>query len=181
MANDIWFFSDPHFDHANFLKFKDDEGNFCRAFDTVKSMNETMIQNYIALVKPHDKVYWMGDVTLRPNSLARIMCRLPGHKRLIGGNHDDLKNYELTRWFEKVGIWRIFKEHNIVVSHIPMHHDCFRHKVQYNVHGHTHQRHIMIGNGPNYRRDPRYENVSCELTSYGPIHLDEVKARLRPL
>ena len=179
--SDIWLISDPHFDHNNFLKFTNDDGTKCRPFDTIEDMNELIIQNCITRVKHQDKFYWLGDITMRPNQLGRIMSRIPGHKRLIGGNHDQLQDFELTRWFEKVGIWRIFKEENFVASHVPMHYDCFRHKVQYNVHGHTHGKHIMIGSGKTYRRDPRYVNISVENTDYGPLHIEEIKALFQPL
>jgi calcineurin-like phosphoesterase family protein len=164
--SDIWFISDTHWDHAKFLTFLGKDGKPIRAFSSVEEMNEIMIQNWIKRVKPQDKIYHLGDVTMRPNQFARIVCRLPGHKRLIGGNHDDLKNYELTRWFEKVGIWRVFKDHNFVATHIPIPEGQFRHKVQYNVHGHIHQN--LLG-GP-------YINVCVEHTDYGPKHIDEIKA-----
>lgn len=168
---DIFFTSDTHFDHANFLKFRHDDGSLIRPFPDVEFMNEHMIANWNSVISPRDKVYHLGDVTFKPNKFAAIATRLNGHKRLIGGNHDDLKNFELTRWFDKVSIWRIFKDHDFVCTHIPIPSDQFRHKVHYNVHGHIHQ---------NVIDNPRYVNVCVEQTNYAPLSIEQVKARFRP-
>lgn len=169
MAN-IFFTSDHHFDHANFLNFKDDKGNKIRPFATVEEMNETMIERWNSVIRPQDKVWHLGDVTFRPNQFARIASRLNGHKRLIGGNHDDLKNYELTRWFEKVQIWRIFKDEGFICTHVPILAGQFRYKVQYNVHGHIHQ---------NVIDDPQYVNICVEQTNYTPLSMEELRARFK--
>ena len=169
---DIFFTSDHHFDHANFLNFKDDNDNKIRPFDTVEEMNETMIERWNSVIKPQDKVWHLGDVTFRPNQFARIASRLHGHKRQIGGNHDDLKNYELTRWFEKVQIWRIFKDEEFVCTHIPILPGQFRYKVKYNVHGHIHQ---------NVIDDPQYVNICVEQTNYTPLSMEEVRARFKEI
>lgn len=166
----IFFTSDHHFDHANFLNFKDDNGNKIRPFETVEEMNETMIERWNSVIKVQDKVWHLGDVTFKPNQFARIASRLHGHKRLLVGNHDDPKNYELTRWFEKVQLWRIFKDENFVCTHIPIRIDQFRGKVQFNVHGHIHQ---------NVIDDPQYVNICVEQTNYTPLSMDELKERLK--
>lgn len=168
----IFFTSDSHFDHANFLKFKDDNLHPIRDFPSVEAMNELMIERWNSVVTPQDKIYHLGDVTFRVKDFHKIVSRLNGHKRLVLGNHDDPKNYELTRWFDKIGIWRIFKEENFVCTHVPIPPDQFRHKVQYNVHGHIHQ---------NVIDDPRYVNVCVEQTDYTPLSMDQLKARFKCL
>lgn len=169
MAN-IFFISDTHFDHANMLNFQDNDGKRFRGdiFQDVEAMNETMIENWNKVVQVQDKVYHLGDVTFRVNKLAAIMCRLNGHKRLLVGNHDDPKNMELTRWFEKVQMWRIFKDENFICTHVPIRQDQFRYKVQFNVHGHIHQ---------NVIDDPQYINICVEQTNYTPVSMDELKTK----
>lgn len=166
----IFFVSDTHFDHANFLRFTDDQGNKIRPFHSVDEMNETIIERWNSVVTPQDKIYHLGDVTFKPNNFARIITRLNGHKRMLVGNHDDVKNYELTRWFEKVQLWRIFKSENFVCTHIPIPKDQFRHKVRYNVHGHIHQ---------NVINDPQYINVCVEQINYTPISIEELKVKFK--
>jgi calcineurin-like phosphoesterase family protein len=178
MSGDIWFLSDPHFGHGNILKFKDSEGNLMRGsrFKTIEEHDEYIVDACNRKgVKYPDKFYWLGDMSFRVRDLGNHLSRIKAHHRLIAGNHDDLKNYELTRHFEKIGIWRIFKEHDFVATHVPIPLDQFRYKVTYNVHGHTHQNLVMNGAEP----DPRYVNVCCEHTDYEPLNVDELKSRFK--
>jgi calcineurin-like phosphoesterase family protein len=171
-VRDIFFISDTHFDHANILKFEDNEGKKFRGdiFKDVSEMNEVMIDNWNEIVKPQDIIYHLGDVTFRVKDLGRIMSRLNGHKRLLVGNHDDPKNFELTRWFEKVGMWRLFKDEGFICTHVPIRADQFRYKVTHNVHGHIHQNTID---------DEQYVNVCVEKTNYMPLSMDEVIQKCR--
>jgi calcineurin-like phosphoesterase family protein len=93
------------------------------------------------------------------------MTRLQGKKRLVLGNHDVIKNTELIKHFQKVSLWRIFKEEGFICSHIPLRKEQFRHKVVLNVHAHIHQNKID---------DPAYMNVCVEHTGFAPVHMDEI-------
>ena len=84
----IWFFSDPHFGHANIIE------HCQRPFASVEEMNEKLIKNYQELVMPGDDVYFLGDVALHGHE--KILKRLPGNKHLIIGNHDWNKNNRIT-------------------------------------------------------------------------------------
>lgn len=170
MSN-IFFVSDTHFDHENFLKFTDDAGNKIRPFSSVEEMNEFMIERWNSVVRDEDKIYHLGDVTMRAKDFARIASRLKGHKRLLLGNHDDGKDVNLTRWFQKVQLWRLFKDQNFVCTHIPIRSEQFR-KVQYNVHGHIHQ---------NVIDDPQYVNVCVEQTNYTPLSMEELVAKFKKI
>lgn len=162
---DIWFISDTHFEHANILKFTGDDGERIRPeFRDVHHMNEQIIENWNSVVKPGDKVWHLGDFAFGNKKIAeRIIKRLHGRKRLCVGNHDQVK--EIAPFFEKVVLWRIFKEHNFTCTHIPMRLEQLR-KTAFNVHGHIHQ---------NMMNDPRFINVCVEHTDYHPVHLEEVK------
>lgn len=165
---DIWFISDHHFFHVNILKFTDSKGNRIRPeFNTIEEMHEDMVNKHNSVVKTTDKVYFQGDVTFKYGSeFNSLMSRLNGHKRLLIGNHDRIKGTNLLNWFEKVEMWKFFKEHGFVCSHFPLLKDQFIHKVKANVHGHTHQ---------NIINQPEYINVCCEILKNKPIHLDEIK------
>lgn len=78
----IWFYSDPHFWHARIIKLCE------RPFDSVEEMNEKLIRNYQELVKPGDKVYFLGDFGFQKSESQKILRRLPGEKHIIIGNHD---------------------------------------------------------------------------------------------
>lgn len=168
MSN-IWVISDTHFNHTNILKFKDDKGKKFRGdlFKDVTEMNEKMISNWNDVVRPEDKVYHLGDVYFgHHNDADKILSRLMGKKRLIVGNHDTIygKGNPLHKHFQKIYMWRLFKEHNMLLTHVPVHKGTFR-KVEYNVHGHIHQ------NDP---YDKEYINVCVERTDYKPVHIEEV-------
>jgi calcineurin-like phosphoesterase family protein len=166
-VTDIWFISDTHFSHANFLEFVDDDGERIRPFASIDEMDELMIARWNERVRDGDRVYHLGDVSFGKSRLPSIMARLRGSKRLILGNHDEVRDYRLLEHFKKVTLWRIFKEHNFVCTHIPLAIDQMR-KVKFNVHGHIHQ-----------QKSPteRHINICVEQTGYAPVHLDELLAR----
>lgn len=164
----IWFISDTHFSHANFLGFLDDNGNKIRQFTSVEEMDEHMIAKWNERVRDGDRVYHLGDVSFGKSRLPSIMARLRGSKRLVLGNHDEVRDYRLLEYFKKITLWRIFKEHNFVCTHIPLAPDQMR-KVQFNVHGHIHQQQSP---------SERHICVCVEHTGYAPVHLDELLSHI---
>jgi calcineurin-like phosphoesterase family protein len=170
MIHDKWFISDTHFFHANVLKFKDLAGHKVRPFQDVKEMNEYMIKKWNSVVKDNDNVYHLGDVTFDyGKEFNQLMSRLKGRKRLILGNHDKIKGTNLLDWFEKVDLWKGFKEHNFTASHIPLMLQSLRDGA-YNVHGHVHQ---------NSLNNPNYINVSVEVRDYTPVNIDEISEEIK--
>lgn len=168
MAN-IWVISDTHFNHVNMLGFLDEKGRKFRGdrFKDVTEMNETIIQNWNAVIKPEDKVYHLGDVYFGNQQDAdTILSRLMGKKRLIVGNHDVIygKGNPLHKHFQKIYMWRLFKEFNMVLTHVPIHKESFR-KVEYNVHGHIHEK-AAFGK--------EYINVCVEKTDYKPVNIEDI-------
>lgn len=164
---DIFFIGDTHFFHANIMRFTDRNGDrIRREFTTLDECHEAMIERWNARVKPTDTVYHLGDVSFKYGSeLCSVMSRLNGRKRLIVGNHDDVTQPSLVKWFERIYLWRKFKDDGFTCTHIPSRLDQLRGSL-FNVHGHIH-RGVMT--------DPRYINVSVEVIDYRPVHLDEIK------
>lgn len=157
------------FNHENILKFTGSDGKKFRGdiFDDVNHMNETMIDNWNRLVKPEDKIYHLGDVYFGNQQEAeKILSRLNGKKRLIVGNHDTIygKGNVLQKHFQKIYMWRLFKEFNMCLTHVPIHESSFR-KVEYNCHGHIHQ-----------RESPTKQHICIcvEHTNYTPVNIEEV-------
>lgn len=168
MSN-IWVISDTHFNHSNILKFKDKDDKYFRGdlFKDINHMNETIINNWNSVIKPQDKVYHLGDVYFGNQQEAeKILSRLNGKKRLIVGNHDTIygKGNVLQKYFQKIYMWRLFKEFDMCLTHVPINEDNFR-KVNWNVHGHVHQNDSPKG---------PYINVCVEKTNYAPVHIEEV-------
>jgi len=87
----IWFTADWHLFHENIIKYCD------RPFKNRHHMNKTLLENYHAVVKDTDEVYFVGDLTMwGQNNFDRmqsIVEALPGTKHLILGNHDRFKPF----------------------------------------------------------------------------------------
>ena len=181
---DIWVISDTHFRHQNILKFTDSAtGNLVRGhlFKDVDEMDEHMIEKWNSVVKQGDIVYHLGDVVMGDKEwFKKNWPRLNGSKRLIVGNHDDIKFLSAGGFFSKVGMWRMFPEFGLMFSHVPLHQsnllrltekggkwpdDC---ESLLNVHGHIHQ---------NPSPEGPYRNVSVEAVDYTPVNIDELRVK----
>lgn len=165
-VKDIWFISDTHFGHSNFLNFKDSNGNQIRKFANVKEMDDFMITNWNENIKPGDKVYHLGDVAMGNPAAANTLGKLHGHKRLILGNHD-VVNQDLTKHFRKISMWRVFREYDFICSHVPLREDSMM--TTFNLHGHIHQ---------NPSPSNRHMNLCVEHTGYKPVHLEDILTEL---
>ncbi len=129
-----------------------------------------MVKKWNSVVKDHDFVYHLGDVTFKyDKDFNNLMSRLKGQKRLILGNHDKIKGTNLMDWFQKVDLWKGFKEHNFTASHIPLMLQSLRDGA-YCVHGHVHQ---------NSLNNPNYINVSVEVRDYTPVHIDTIGEEIK--
>lgn len=170
MSN-IFLISDQHYSHANFLNFLDVAGNKIRPFFNVEEMDEYMIFCHNSVVRPQDKVYFLGDVCFSLKTLDRIMPQLNGTKVLIKGNHDNLKLAQYQKYFKDVRGSHQLDE--FVLSHIPLHPDSLGRWAKGCIHGHTHEKHIMLDGV----KDPRYINVCVEQINYTPISLEEIKSK----
>jgi calcineurin-like phosphoesterase family protein len=80
----LFFTSDTHFFHENVIKHCN------RPFQTVKEMNEHIIQKWNEVVPKDATVFHLGDVSLTadPHELEEVLRRLNGDKYLIMGNHE---------------------------------------------------------------------------------------------
>lgn len=176
MSRDIWIISDTHFNHTNILTFTDSNtGLKVRPeFDTVEQMNECMIENWNSVVKQGDIVYHLGDVLMGDKEgFKSLWAKLNGSKRLIVGNHDDVKFMSSGSFFKKVMMWRMFPEFGLLMSHVPLHESALwrgkgTDKQMVNVHGHIHQN--PAPEGP-------YKCVCVEQINYTPVNIEELRVK----
>ena len=173
---ETWFCSDHHFGHRNIINFKDNEGNPLRPFDTWEEMDETLVNNHNKVVGQKDRVYFLGDVAMN-RSQIRTVGRLNGRKVLIRGNHDIFKLKDYTDYFDDIRAYKIYPNHGIICSHIPVHPNQISNRFGYNVHGHLHCNFVTEKEGWK-TKDKRYLNVCVEQTNYTPITFEEVLKRL---
>jgi calcineurin-like phosphoesterase family protein len=165
--------SDSHFGHANtFLKFKQADGvTPLRPFTSVEEMDETMVENWNRVVKPHDKVYHLGDVVINRKYLSTL-GRLNGDKVLIKGNHDIWHLKDFAEHFRDIRGYHVMD--GLIMSHVPIHVDSLA-RFGCNVHGHLHINRVLMAGGS---IDPRYFNVGVECINYTPMSLEDVKSAI---
>lgn len=170
----IWLCSDWHLAHENIYKFTytDADGAVRRVRERFKDAQEGddyMMQRWNELVKPEDHVWHLGDVTMERSSNAKQwfvnkIHSLPGHKRLILGNHDHLA----MDVYRDAGFQKIKGSHkidNLLLSHYPLHESTIPLWASVNCHGHIHQ---------NPAPSLRHMNLCVEVTNYEPVPLDTV-------
>lgn len=171
---DIWVISDTHFNHKNILNFTDFSGKKVRDFASVDEMNEVMIERWNECVKPGDKIYHLGDVFFgHIDWIVNNWHRLNGKKRLVVGNHDDIPNIVKRGMFEKVEMWRMFSEFNLLLTHVPVHESTlgerrFKDRPMINVHGHIHS---------NPSPSLLHRCVCVEQIDYRPVNIEELMVR----
>lgn len=122
-----FFTSDTHIGHKSLVKgiSKWPDSAQCRDFDTVEEMDETIINNINAVVKPGDILYHAGDVCLgNSTSLINFMNRLNcKNVHLFLGNHDHkiMSKPDNRKLFIKVREAGKIKINNqdIIINHFP--------------------------------------------------------------
>lgn len=184
MAHDLWFSSDWHLSHTNIITYAG------RPFGSAREMNEALVTYHNELVRPSDKFYHLGDVSMiRPRYVAEWVWRFNGHKRLVRGNHDiyHTSEYIETGW-EEIYASRVLN--GLIFTHIPIHPaSCGRFRA--NIHGHTHEKENFPPaervqykfTGESTKQPIKtpfpYINISVEQTAYRPINMDELDKRIQ--
>ena len=170
MAN-TFVISDTHFNHDAILTFKDYAGKPPRVFDSVDHMNQCMLDNWNDTVGPNDTVIHCGDVLFGHNKvdwLAANFAKLPGKKRLVLGNHDNVKF--LAPFFKDIQLW--IQKDDLIFTHTPLHPSTLAEAHRFgdgdilNVHGHIHS---------NPSPDGPYKCVCVEQINFTPVNIDALR------
>ena len=164
MSGNIWFTADPHYGHANIIRFQE------RPYADLDEMHEALIQNYNDLVQDGDMVYILGDFSFQRNP-DPVFYRLKGQKHLILGNHDKLKLIKHLPWAWIKDVYKLKvkdrddKQIKIWLSHYA--HRAWPHSHHGSIHlyGHSH------GNMPDFGRST---DVGVDAWDYKPVHLDTI-------
>ena len=159
--------ADLHVGHPGVCRFlKADGVTKLRPWDNTTDMDDALVEAWNDTVSPTDKVYVLGDVALNKKELSTI-ARLNGDKVLIKGNHDVYKLSDYMPYFRDVRGCHVLDGY--ILTHVPIHPDCLEGRWKGNIHGHLHDRRIMLDGEP----DPRYLCVSMEQIDFRPILLEE--------
>jgi calcineurin-like phosphoesterase family protein len=139
-------------------------------------MDDFMLTAWNETVDDQDIVYHLGDVYMGSKG-REILPKLKGRKRLILGNHDVGKDKILLSNFQKIGVWRMWPEYGVLLTHVPVHESTFTmpRKDQsnglINCHGHTHRELVDANN----TAEDRYYNACVEWHDYKPFPIEQIK------
>lgn len=157
----IFFTADTHFGHTKIIEY-------CkRPFSSVEEMDETLVHNWNATIRPIDTVYHLGDFAFRRHE--EYFSRLNGIKHLITGNHDGAKVRSLG-WasvqpyyeLEIAGRWAI-------LCHYPFKTWNGLHRGNVNLFGHVHGGQPATHNAL---------DVGVDCWNFRPIRMVEILQRM---
>lgn len=155
MSN-VWFTSDLHLGHKT--------AAYLRGFSSVEE-HDAHILAKLQIVGKKDKLFVLGDVAWRPQSLM-LLHDAPGIKELIFGNHDKLQIACYLKVFPKVHGFRRYKD--FWLSHCPIHHQEI-YRCTANIHGHIHN-----GSATKQPEDHRYFNVNIDMNDMDVVNFDTI-------
>jgi calcineurin-like phosphoesterase family protein len=167
--------ADPHFGHWGVCKFLRSDGTKLRPWDNPDEMDEVLVQRWNETVRPIDTVYVLGDVAINRRCLP-ILSRLNGKKNLIKGNHDIFQMKDYVPHFKDIRAYHYIDGY--MMSHIPIHTESLG-RYKCNIHGHIHDREVLLPTVIERRIDARYLCVSVEHIDYTPIEWDAALERIR--
>ena len=148
-----WFTSDLHLGHVNIGKFRHciPDSFLVEAEGDSTLANSLWIKHYwMRNVRPNDTVYCLGDNAFTEEGID-LLASLPGTKKMMGGNHDDLPVTSYMRAFDVIRGCQKLRNRRGWVSHFPIHSSELW--SNFCNHGHTHFTEID---------DWRYINMCCD-------------------
>lgn len=161
----LFFTSDTHFYHTNIIKYCD------RPFNSVKEMNQFMIDRWNSMINEKDTVYHLGDFALCGKSnLEKLLNRLNGKIVLCAGSHDRISLF--TKFPDKIVEVKDINLIKIKGYTIFMSHYCHRiwpmsHYNSYHCFGHNHCKLNTTGLG-------KVLDVGVDCHGYSPWSLEEL-------
>jgi calcineurin-like phosphoesterase family protein len=161
--------ADLHLGHEAIAKW--------RGFETSNEHDEHLIEKWNSVVKKRDITYILGDITNEKNKYYSLLDRLYGRKIAILGNHDLPKHSkQLLNHVDYIG--GIMKYKGIFLSHCPVHSMELDYRISRNIHGHLHEKSIMIMNeNGELIKDKRYHCVSVEQVDFKPVSLLDLRIK----
>lgn len=134
---DTFFISDTHFDHKSIIHLSK------RPFETVSDMNEALIANWNAMIRPKDTVWHLGDFSMGSDQPASVFAdRLNGNIHLIEGNHDQKTVRDCANSFASIDLIKTISVDGqlIVLCHYPMREWDKAWRSSWHLFGHVHSR-----------------------------------------
>jgi calcineurin-like phosphoesterase family protein len=126
-------------------------------FKTDKEMSEHIVSCWNKTVSKNDIVYLLGDVGDK-DFINEYVSKLRGKIVLILGNHDGYSKTFYRECFDYVYNKPFWLSRRILLSHFPQPVE----EGKINIHGHTHDIKLSLGN---------YFNVSADVVGYTPVKM----------
>ncbi len=161
-----WITSDWHLGHKAII-------DHCyRPFSNVNEMDDTIIRNYLSVVKEKDIVYLIGDFAWAAFYFHEVLPILPGQIFFILGNHDEKMRNIIRRYvqvIDRLSHVRI-NGYRVILSHYPLESWYGQRSHSYHLHGHLH------GNTHrgHFRVIPRRIDVSVDAWKFKPASFEEI-------
>ncbi len=161
----IFVTADTHFDHPNII------GHCDRPFKNADEMNQTLVDNWNAVVQSRDIVYILGDFAFQGH--RHWIHATKGKKILITGNHDKM-SYDILKDFRdvhslldtRIGGQKVTMCHYPMVSWRASFHGAWH------LYGHTHGRTIEYDDKPMF-------DVGVDVWDYAPVPWDVVRMKMQ--
>jgi calcineurin-like phosphoesterase family protein len=164
--SEIWLTSDTHLAHNKDFIWKP------RGFNSIKEMNETIIERWNSVVGYNDIVYHLGDVMLGNNEEGlKLLSQLNGNIILALGNHDTDTRVQLFKTIKNIkdvqmGYRIKVGKKTFILSHYPqLVANGDDKKPIYSIHGHTHSQN-------KWSDIPHAYNVNMDAHNCTPVNLN---------
>ena len=157
MTTNIFFTSDTHYQHKKIIEYCN------RPFKDMQDMEDSLVDNWNAMVGKDDTVYHLGDFAFaNKEECQRIFSRLNGRKFLIKGNHDGKAVTKLP-WEDVHKFATLDSPHtSLYLVHDPKDWN----EQGWLLHGHLHSKHVDTG--------PRQIHIGVDAWDFKPVSLDKV-------
>lgn len=151
----VYAIADLHFGHENMA--------IARGFNSIEEHDNYIIASWNKIVRKHDTVYLIGDITHEKPQFYNLLNQLLGHKKVVLGNHEKLQHIkELLTYVNSVCGMLFYDRY--ILTHCPIHPSQISNG-RINIHGHTHAHSL---------EDKRYYSVSCEVVDYTPVLIKNI-------
>jgi calcineurin-like phosphoesterase family protein len=161
----VRFIADLHLSHSNMATR--------RGFSTIEEHDEHIIAKWNSVVHKRDVTYILGDVTMEKSSPYPLLDRLNGLKHVVLGNHD--RRQDVKKLLEHVeSVAGMINYKGVILTHAPIHPMELEYRFPVNIHGHIHDKQVMLLDSCFEEPDERYICVSCERVDYTPKTLEEL-------
>ena len=169
----IYFTSDLHFYHEKIIQHTN------RPFASREEMNQKLIHNWNKRVKDSDKIYILGDLTMKGASYAtEVLMQLNGKKYLIRGNHDRFVNQpdfnpNLFAWIKEYDELT-YQNHRFILFHYPIKewNGFFRGSIHLHGHQHNHSSY----NYENLEKGLKCFDVGVDANEMEPVSIEDILA-----